>query len=92
MLPGRAVVAAGAVGGGAAPDALVAAGAVAVLARGGVDASGAIARASAVSAFRAHMVSSDKSKYSIIWRSCGERNGAKWWSFKIAHSMRIRQG
>ena len=36
VLAGRAVDAAGAVGGGAAPDALVAAGAVAVLARGGV--------------------------------------------------------
>ena len=34
MLPGRAVVAARAVGGGAAPDAFVAAGAVAVLLRG----------------------------------------------------------
>ena len=34
MLPGRAVITAGAVGGGAAPDALVAAGAVAVLLRG----------------------------------------------------------
>ena len=34
MLTGRAVVAAGAVGGGAAPNALVAAGAVAVLLRG----------------------------------------------------------
>ena len=38
MLAGRAVDAAGAVGGGAAPDALVGAGAVAVLARRGVDA------------------------------------------------------
>ena len=47
MLPGRAVVAAGAVGGGAAPDALVAAGAVAVLARGGRDAAGAVARRAA---------------------------------------------
>ena len=37
MLAGRAVDAAGAVGGGAAPDALVGAGAVAVLARGRVD-------------------------------------------------------
>ena len=38
MLAGRAVDAAGAVGGGAAPDALVAAGTVAVLARRGVNA------------------------------------------------------
>ena len=38
MLAGGAVDAAGAVGGGAAPDALVGAGAVAVLARGRVDA------------------------------------------------------
>ena len=47
MFPGRAVDAAGAVGGGAAPDALVAAGAVAVLARGRVDAARAIARRAA---------------------------------------------
>ena len=47
MLAGRAVVAAGAVGGGAAPDALVAAGAVAVLLRGGVVAARTIARRSA---------------------------------------------
>ena len=58
MLAGRAVDAAGAVGGGAAPDALVAAGAVAVLARGGVDASRAVARAPAISAFRTHLFSS----------------------------------
>ena len=38
MLPGWAVDAAGAIGGGAAPDALVAAWAMAVLARGRVDA------------------------------------------------------
>ena len=43
MLPGWAVDAAGAVGGGAAPDALVAAWAVAVLASGRVDASGTVA-------------------------------------------------
>ena len=47
MLAGRAVDATGAVGGGAAPDALVAARAVAVLARGGVDAPRAIARRAA---------------------------------------------
>ena len=47
MLASRTVDAAGAVGSRAAPDALVAAGAVAVLARGGVDASGAVARRSA---------------------------------------------
>ena len=47
MLAGRAVDAAGAVGGGAAPDALVAAGAVAVLARGRVDATRTIARRAA---------------------------------------------
>ena len=55
MLAGRAVDAAGAVGGGTAPDALVGAGAVAVLARGRVDAPRAIARAAAISAFRAHV-------------------------------------
>ena len=43
MLAGGAVDAAGAVGGGTAPDALVAARAVAVLTRGGVDAPRAIA-------------------------------------------------
>ena len=43
MLAGGAVDAAGAVGGGTAPDALVGAGAVAVLARGGVDAPRTIA-------------------------------------------------
>ena len=43
MLAGGAVDAPGAVGGGAAPDALVAAGAVAVLARGGVNAPRTIA-------------------------------------------------
>ena len=43
MLAGGAVDAAGAVGGGAAPDALVGAGAVAVLARGRVDAPRTIA-------------------------------------------------
>ena len=43
VLASRAVDAAGAVGGGTAPDALVGAGAVAVLARGGVDASRTIA-------------------------------------------------
>ena len=47
VLAGRAVDAAGAVGGGAAPDALVAAGAVAMLARGGVDAGGTVARGAA---------------------------------------------
>ena len=60
MLSGRAVDATGAVGGGAAPDALVAARAVAVLARGRVDATRAVARRSAVSAFRAHLFSSKK--------------------------------
>ena len=43
MLAGRAVDAAGAVGGGATPDALVGARAVAVLARRGVDAPRTIA-------------------------------------------------
>ena len=43
MLAGGAVDAAGAVGGGAAPDALVGARAMAVLARGGVDAPRTIA-------------------------------------------------
>ncbi len=43
MLAGGAVDAAGAVGGGAAPDALVGAGTMAVLARRGVDAPRAIA-------------------------------------------------
>ena len=43
MLAGRTVEAAGAVGGGTAPDALVAAGAVAVFARRGVDAPRTIA-------------------------------------------------
>ena len=43
VLAGRAVDAAGAVGGGTAPDALVGAGAVAVLARRGVDAPRTIA-------------------------------------------------
>ena len=57
MLAGRAVVAAGAVGGGAAPDAFVAARAVAVLARGRMDATQAVARASAVSSFRTHTFS-----------------------------------
>ena len=47
MFPGRAVDAAGAVGGGTAPDALVGARAVAVLARGRVEASGAIRRRAA---------------------------------------------
>ena len=47
MLAGRAVDAAGAVGGGAAPDALVAARAVAVLARRGVNAARAVARRAA---------------------------------------------
>ena len=47
MLAGRAVDACGAVGGGSAPDALVAAGPMAVLARGRVDASGAVARRAA---------------------------------------------
>ena len=47
MLAGRAVDAGGAVGCGAAPDALVGAGAVAVLARGRVDACGAVARRAA---------------------------------------------
>ena len=47
MFPGRAVNAARAIGGGAAPDALVAAGAVTVLARGGMDASGTITRRAA---------------------------------------------
>ena len=47
VLAGRAVVAAGAVGGGAAPDALVAAGAVAVLFRGGIVAARAVARRTA---------------------------------------------
>ena len=43
MLAGRAVDAAGAVGGGTAPDALVGAGTVAVLARRGADAPRTIA-------------------------------------------------
>ena len=47
VLSGWAVDAAGAVGGGAAPDALVAARTMAVLARGRVDASGTVARRSA---------------------------------------------
>ena len=47
VLPGRTVDAAGAVGSGAAPDTLVGTGAVAVLARGRVDASGTVARRSA---------------------------------------------
>ena len=47
MLPCRAMDAAGAVGGGAAPDALVGAGAMAVLASRRVDASGTVARRSA---------------------------------------------
>ena len=47
MLVGGAVDAAGAVGGGTAPDALVGAGAVAVLARGGVDTPRTIARRAA---------------------------------------------
>ena len=55
MLAGRAVDAAGAVGGGAAPDALVGARTVAVLARRGVDAPRTIVRAAAISAFRAHV-------------------------------------
>ena len=44
MLAGRAVVAARAIGGGTAPDALVAAGAVAVLLRGRMVAARAVAR------------------------------------------------
>ena len=48
MLASRAVVAAGAVGGGAAPDALVAAGAVAVLLRGRMVTARAVARRAAV--------------------------------------------
>ena len=48
MLSGWAVVTAGAVGGGAAPDALVAAGAVAVLLRGRMVAARAVARRAAV--------------------------------------------
>ena len=48
MPPSRAVVAARAVGGGAAPDALVAAGAVAVLLRGRMVAARAVARRAAV--------------------------------------------
>ena len=47
MLAGRTVDAAGTVGGGAAPDALVAAGAVTVLARRGVNTSRAVARRAA---------------------------------------------
>ena len=47
MLPGRAVDTARAVGGGTAPDALIGAGTVAVLARWGVDASRAVARRTA---------------------------------------------
>ena len=58
MPTGRAVVAAGAVGGGAAPDALAAAVAVAVDAVRAVLAAVAVARAIAVPAFRAHGVSS----------------------------------
>ena len=48
MLAGRAVIAAGAVGGGAAPDALVAAGTVAVLLRGRMVAARAVARRATV--------------------------------------------
>ena len=48
MLTGRAVVAAGAVGGGAAPVALVATGAVAVLLRGRMVAARTVARRAAV--------------------------------------------
>ncbi len=47
MPSGRAVNAAGAIRGGAAPDALVGAGAVAVLSRGRVDATGTVARRAA---------------------------------------------
>ena len=54
MFPGRAVDAAGTVGGGAAPDALVGAMAVAVLPRRRVDATRTVARAAAMSAFGAH--------------------------------------
>ena len=54
MLPGRAVATAGAVGGEAAPDALVGAEAVTVLLRRRVVTAGTVAPASAVSAFRAH--------------------------------------
>ena len=55
MLTNRTVDAAGAVGGRTAPDALVAAGTVAVFARWGVDAPRTIARAAAISAFCAHV-------------------------------------
>ena len=54
MLPGRAVVAAGAVGGRAAPFAVLLVVAVLVLTRGRMDAARAVARASTISAFRAH--------------------------------------
>ena len=57
VLPSRTVDTTGTVGCGAAPDALVAAGAVAVLARRGVDAPRAIARAAAMSALRTHEIS-----------------------------------
>ena len=59
MLPGWAVNAARAVGGRTAPDALVGARSVAMLARWGVDASRAVARAAAISAFGAHVDSFD---------------------------------
>ena len=47
MLSGRAVDASGAVSGGAAPDALVGTGAMAMLARWGMDAGGPIGRRTA---------------------------------------------
>ena len=56
MLAGGAVDVPGAVGGGATPDALVGAGAVAVLTSGRMDAPRAIARTAAISAFRTHVV------------------------------------
>ena len=55
VLAGRAVDATRAVGGGAAPDALVGAEPVTMLAHGRMDAPRAIAHATAISAFRAHV-------------------------------------
>ena len=74
MLAGRAVDAAGTIGCGAAPDALVSTGAVAVLARGRVDTARTVARRSAVSAFRAHLFSSKKITAKVKKKNdgCGE--------------------
>ena len=59
MLSGRAVDTARAVGGRTAPDALIAAGVMAMLTRWRVDARRAVARAAAISAFSAHEISFD---------------------------------